>query len=126
MRFIIILCLLSGLLTKAQNTDIRGNQYFLKGKIIKKSDALIQGCGSEAWALVVELEIINFTNDSYKGKNIPVIFTCPTSYRKSFFNVGKMHTLKVVDEKQQDFAWIISNYEALDAYNLKTKFWVID
>ncbi|WP_298427213.1 hypothetical protein [uncultured Kordia sp.] len=123
---LIILCMLTGFLSKAQNTDIRGNQYFLKGKIIKKSDAIIQACGSDAWALVVELEIINFTNDSYKGKNIPVIFTCPTSYRKQYFNVGKVHTLKVADQKQTNFAWIISNYEALEKYNLKTKFWVIN
>ncbi len=57
---LIILCMLTGFLSKAQNTDIRGNQYFLKGKIIKKSDAIIQACGSDAWALVVELEIIRF------------------------------------------------------------------
>lgn len=122
----IILCLLCGLLAKAQNANIKGNQYVLKGKIIKKSDAFIQHCGTLAWAIVVELEIINFTNDRYTRKDIPVIFTCPLSYEKGFFNVGKVHTLKIADQKQTNFSWIISNQEILETYNLKTEFWVIN
>ena len=110
----------------AQNDPIiKGNQYYLQGKIINEV-ALTPHCGTIAWGTIVELEIQQFSDSSYHRKKIGVIFTCPEFYKNNFFQVGKTYDIKVADKNPASFDWAIPNKKLLDKYNLKFNLWVID
>jgi len=100
MRSIILLLLVfifTGSPAGAQPDTTKGNQYTLKTKIIDRVD-MPPGCGRFAFATVVEMEVIRFSDASYTAKNIAVIFTCPEFYKNNFFEVGKTYELKVSDK----------------------------
>ena len=108
----------------AQTDSIRGNQFELKGKIIKEI-SLTPHCGIVAWGTVIEFEIIEFSNSNYILDSICVIFTCPEFYDDGFFEVGKTYTITVADENQADFGWSIPNESILTKYKLDKRLWVI-
>jgi hypothetical protein len=104
----------------AQGKTVKGHQYALKGKIINRV-TLPPGCGIMAWATVVELEIISFSDSSYTDKKIGVIFTCPREYGSSFFKVGNSCDIQVADQNQAAFNWTFNNAAVLKKY--KTAYW---
>lgn len=115
---------LIGLKAAAQSDSLRGNQYFLRGTIINKV-GLPTACGIIAWATVVELKVIWYSDTAYKQNEVAVIFTCPELYGRDFFKKGKTYDIKVADTNQADFGWSIINPDVLGKYNLKNKLWVI-
>jgi hypothetical protein len=108
----------------AQSDSIKGNQYLLKGKFINEI-SLSPYCGGIAFATVIEFKIISFSDSSWHGKQIAVIFTCPEFYGKDFFERGKKYEVVVSDQNQVNFSWTIINGQVLKKYNLKYKPWVI-
>ncbi len=126
MKKIILLyiLMLSSILGIAQTDSIRGNQFELKGKIINEVP-LTAHCGIFAWGIVVEFEIIEFSDSTYLSDSIGVIFTCPAIFGEDFFEVGKMYTMTIADENQANFGWMIPNESVLSKYSLDKKLWVI-
>ena len=92
----------------------------LKGKLIS-TISLPPDCGTLSFGTVVEFEIFEFSDSTYLNKDIGVIFTCPELYKDNFFELGKTYAVKVSDENQARFSWIIPNEEILYKYKLKSK-----
>lgn len=109
----------------AQKDSVKGNQFELKGKLIGEV-SLPPVCGTIAWGMVVEFEIIEFSDKSYSSETIPVIFTCPEFYGKQFFKVGNTYQITVADQNQASFGWTIPNISVLDKYQYKEHLYVID
>ena len=109
----------------SQNDSIRGNQFELKGQIINEIN-LTPHCGTIAWGTVLEFILMEFSDSSYKLDSIGLIFTCPEFYKDGFFEIGKIYKIKVADENQVDFDWVIPNESILTKYDMKKKLWVID
>lgn len=109
----------------SQNDTIRGNQFELTGRIINEI-SLTPHCGTIALGTVIEFKIIEFSDSSYKLDSIGLIFTCPEFYKDGFFEIGKIYKVKVADENQANFDWVIPNESILSKYDLKQKLWVIN
>ena len=107
-----------------QTNSMKGNQFELTGKIINEV-SLTPHCGYFAFGTVIEFEIIEFSDSSYKGDSIGVIFTCPEFYENGFLETGKIYTITISDENQANFGWTIPNESILNKYNLDKKLWVI-
>lgn len=108
----------------AQTDSIRGNQFELKGRIINDI-YLSPHCGIFAWGTVIEFEIIEFSDLDYERNSIGVVFTCPEFYENGFFDIGKIYNIKIADENQSDFLYIIPNDSKLAKYQLNKTLWVI-
>ena len=98
---------------QTDSISIKGNQFELKGKIINEI-SLTPHCGFNAFGTVIEFEIIEFSDPNYKLESIGVIFTCPESYEKGFFEIGKTYSINITDQKQGDFEWTIPNESVLN------------
>lgn len=109
----------------AQEDDAKGNQFELKGKLIGEI-SLPPGCGVMAFGMVVEFEILEFSDENYTSENIAVIFTCPEFYDDEFFRVGDKYQVTIADENQASFGWTIPNISVLDKYQYKYHLYVID
>ncbi len=108
----------------AQVDSIRGNQFELKGKMI--NDILFPArCGDVAFAIVIEFEIIEFSDSNYSLDSVPVIFTCPEFYGDDFFELGEVYIVKLADEVQADLGWAIPNASVLLKYNLDKELFAI-
>lgn len=119
--FVLLWCVAS---LQAQDKTVKGNQYTLKGKIVSRV-YLPAGCGIFAWATVVEMQIISYSDSAYTGKRIGVIFTCPREYGKNFFQIGKVYDVQVADQNQASFGWTFNNAEVLKKYKTAYQPWVI-
>ena len=108
-----------------QTDSIRGDNFELKGKIINEI-SLTPHCGYIAFGTVIEFQILEFSDSSYKQDSIGVIFTCPEFYKDGFFEVGKTYSITIADENQADFGWTILNESILSKYKLDKKLWVIN
>ena len=108
-----------------QTDSIRGDKFELKGKIINEI-SLTPHCGYIAFGTVIEFQILEFSDSSYKQDSIGVIFTCPEFYKDGFFEVGKTYSITIADENQADFGWTILNESILSKYKLDKKLWVIN
>lgn len=83
----IIAFLLSAISIFAKSDSIRGQLFQLTGKMINEI-SMPPDCGLVAWGTVVEFQIIEFSDTSYKQDSIGVIFTCPEFYGDDFFEIG--------------------------------------
>lgn len=125
MRHIItVILVLFSVTTFAQKDIIRGQQFELTGTIIN-TVSLPPQCGTVAWGTVVEFEIIKFSDSEYKSETIPLIVTCPESYKDNFFQVGHSYKITAADENQADFGWSIPNESILKEYKLDKNLWVV-
>jgi hypothetical protein len=122
--FILAFLLFSGSLT-AQENEVKGNQYDLKGKIIS-SIQLPPHCGFLATAVVIEFKVIQSSDISYIHDSITVIIMCPESYGVNFFEAEKIYTLKVSDQNPAKFDWIIWNDGLTTTRESGKTFWVIE
>jgi hypothetical protein len=107
----------------AQQHEITESQFDLQGQIINPV-SLPPHCGTFAFAMAVEFEIINFSDTSYTHDSIAVVFTCPESYGENFFVVGKTYNLKVADQNQANFSYSIINEGLLNKYDSERTLWV--
>lgn len=123
----IILTLILSILTLftfAQTESIRGNQFELQGKLINEI-TLTPHCGIIAWGTVMEFEIIEFSDSSYKRNSIGVIFTCPEFYKDIFFELSEIYKITITDENLTNIEWAIPNELRLTKYQLKKRLWVV-
>lgn len=97
----------------------------MKGKLIGEI-SLPPYCGTKAWGVVAEFEIMEFSDKNYTSEIIAVIFTCPEFYGKGFFKVGDLYQMNVADENQASFGWTILNKSLLDKYGLEKELYVIE
>lgn len=100
-----------------------GNQYQLKGNIIR-TVRKAPHCGVMAWATVVEFEIITYSDSSYTKDSIGVIVRCPEFYKKGFFVVGDTYQVSLIDQNTANFSWSMLNEASLDKYDLKKPLYV--
>ena len=123
---ILILLIFLPLKLSAQAEKLKGEKYHLKGKLIREMDH-ISACGYFAFAHVIEMEILEFSDSTYSQKSIPVIVTCPDFYSEDFFKVGNIYELNLADENQANFGWTISDGNKLrEKYNLRCDLWVLE
>ena len=117
-----------GLTLKSQTTLLTENEYLLKGHLITDFDRLTPLCGALAWATVAEFEIIEFTDGKYSHKKIPVIFTCPNSYHRDLFKVGRAYELIVSTDKYDFSKWVFleDKKKILSKFDLKKEYWFVD
>lgn len=107
----------------AQQNEVTESQFDLQGQIISPV-SIPPHCGTFAFAMAVELEIISFSDTSYTQDSIAVVFTCPESYGAHFFEVGKTYNLKVADQNQADFSYMIVNEGLISKHQSERILWV--
>lgn len=125
---IIFIILFSGLMSNAQSDSKKEAEYILKGKLITEFDRFTPLCGVLAWATVVEFEIVEFTDKSFLGKKIPVIFTCPNSHHRDLFKVGKTYELILNTDKFDSSKWTFleGKKEILSKSDLKKEYLFVE
>ncbi|MEO8237329.1 MAG: hypothetical protein ABI576_04410 [Flavobacterium sp.] len=116
-------------ISEAQTKSVDSSKgHHLKGKIINKVN-LGAGCGYLKLASVIEFEIIEFTDQTYKQKEIGIIFRCPEFYGENFFEVGKVYEMnveyEVENEIQKDFDFQVQNIDVLEKYKLPINYWAL-
>lgn len=94
--------------SRATYNDAAPGKYLLTGRISDTVD-LPPACGYFAFATAVEMEVISYSDTSYKRDHIVVIFTCPDFYDDEYFKVGQVHSVKVQDHNPASFNWAIIN-----------------
>ncbi len=108
---------------KAQNSSAISKNF--TGKLIGHfSDA--PKCDEEAYASVMEFEIIEFNDLNYTKKLIGVFIPCPNEYGKDFFKVGKTYKMEVHAENQYDlglFYHIFNEKRIKRKFDTKIKYW---
>lgn len=108
----------------AQEKEIIGNHFELKGKMI--CDVVMSPpCGILASAVVVEFQILEVSDGTLPPGNVGIIFTCPELFGKDFFKNGETYTITVADKNQASNGWLIANEEALDKYSLPNKLYAV-
>lgn len=120
-KLTLLLLFLSSFLTVGQDHQV--NEYQLRGKMIHEV-VLPPPCGVLASAVVIELEIIEFSNEGYPIDSVPVIFTCPDFKGEGYFEVGSIYQLTVTDSNTAGFGWGIYNKYILENYPLEKRLWV--
>jgi hypothetical protein len=98
-------------------------KFKLTGKLINEI-VFPPHCGYEAWGLIIEFKIIEYSNSKYTSDTIGVIFTCPEFYEDDFFETGKTYTLNLSNVNKSNFSWNIFNDSLLSKYD--KKLWVTD
>jgi hypothetical protein len=101
----------------SQSDSIRGNQFYLTGKIAEKVQ-LTPHCGIIAWGTVIEFEVTELVGINYPRKTIGIIITCPEFYKNDYFEIGKTYQVVFSDRNQADFEWTIPNRDLLKKNNL--------
>lgn len=95
-----------------KSEDIRGNQFYLKGKIAEEVD-LTAGCGVIAWGTVIIFYISELKGMTYPNERIGIVITCPQEYGKNYFEKEKTYKVTFSDKNQADFEWLIPNKDLL-------------
>ena len=115
--FIILISLIIGFTAYSQTDSVRGKQFRLTGKAVKKVQ-LTPHCGIIAWGTVIEFEVIEVVGMTYPNKRIGIIITCPEFYKDKFFEKGKTYQVIFSDKNQADFGWVIPNKDILKKNSL--------
>lgn len=95
-----------------KSEDIRGNQFYLKGKIAEEVE-ITAGCGVIAWGTVIIFSISELKGMNYPSEKIGIVITCPQEYGKKFFEKGKTYKVTFSDKNQANFEWLIPNKDLL-------------
>lgn len=108
-----------------QTDTATANWYHLTGRICSKVE-LTPHCGIFAFATVIELDIVYYSDTSYHGRRIAVIVTCPEMYKSGFFGKGNLYEMKIVDRNLAGFGWMIPNEYLIRKYKMKYEAWVAE
>lgn len=105
--------------------EVASREFELKGRI-SDTVSIPPFCGHIAFAVAVRMEIISYSDTSYKQDHIVIIYTCPREMGESYFNVGQVHSVKVQDHNPASFGWAIINNGMLKENMLPYDLYVID
>ena len=98
----------------------------MKAKLTQNLDS-IADCGDLKLPTLVDFEIIELSDKSYKSKDIGIIIRCPEFYGKDFFEKGKIYSMEVEaegnDKSGGDFDYSLQNMKATEKYINENIYW---
>lgn len=126
MRHIYLICLLSVTICLSSCTFINNlsiNEYELTGRLINLNE-IPSHCGYIAYAMPLEFEIIEFSDDNYNRDTVGVVLKCPRRYADGYLSNGSIYKMKLQDANTEEFGWSIMGWGILEEYGYEDYLWI--